>query len=179
MLVGFYHRTQWYMCILLVPSFDFEMMYFDLVGLVLVKSGERTAGPSNVNGQKKLGKKVGDHLVEVAWLPWPSSLRRCGGAEVRRSKSRKMFCVCLRFNVFSCWWWEGMMMARYILRQSSGQLELHSWPSSLCSDICFCFSNSPLHHMAMSAWKLWMSLFYTYYHIIHIIRLDTSAVTHD
>ena len=59
------------MCILLVPttmvpSFDFEMMYFDLVGLVLVKSGERTAGPSNVNGQKKLGKKVGDHLVEVA-----------------------------------------------------------------------------------------------------------------
>ena len=54
------------MCILLVPSFDFGMMYFDLVGLVLVKSGERTAGPSNVNGQKKLGKKVGDHLVEVA-----------------------------------------------------------------------------------------------------------------
>ena len=42
------------------------MMYFDLVGLVLVKSGERTAGPSNVNGQKKLGKKVKDHLPEVA-----------------------------------------------------------------------------------------------------------------
>ena len=54
------------MRILLVVSFDFEMMYFDLVGLVLVKSGERTAGPSNVNGQKKLGEKVGGHLAEVA-----------------------------------------------------------------------------------------------------------------
>ena len=42
------------------------MMYFDLVGLVLVKSGECTAGPSNVNGQKKLGKKGEDHLAEVA-----------------------------------------------------------------------------------------------------------------
>ena len=54
------------MRILLVVSFDFEMKYFDLVGLVAVKSGERTAGPSNVNGQKKLGKKVGDLLAEVA-----------------------------------------------------------------------------------------------------------------
>ena len=54
------------MRILLVVSFDFEMKYFDLVGLLAVKSGERTAGPSNVNGQKKLGKKVKDHLPEVA-----------------------------------------------------------------------------------------------------------------
>ena len=44
------------------------MKYFDLVGLLLVKSGEHTAGPSNVNRPKKSGKKVKDHLHEVARL---------------------------------------------------------------------------------------------------------------
>ena len=66
----------------MVPSFDFEMMYFDLVGLVLVKSGERTAGPSNVNGQKKLDKKVKDHLQEVARLSKTCSPRRGHKAEI-------------------------------------------------------------------------------------------------
>ena len=72
------------------------MMYFDLVGLVLVKSGERTAGPSNVNGQKKLGKKV-----EITWQRLrefpprhvPCATLRCAGQEAE---------ICLEFDsVFS------------------------------------------------------------------------------
>ena len=47
-------------------SFDFEMMYFDLARLVLVRTVELTAGPSNVNRRKKLSKKVEDRPREVS-----------------------------------------------------------------------------------------------------------------
>ena len=79
-------------------SFDFEMMYFDLVGLVLVKSGERTAGPSNVNGQKKLGKK--EHLGEVAWLSWACSWPRQFKVRAEQVKKQKYVWNLIQYSLF-------------------------------------------------------------------------------